>query len=254
MRIASAAFSVASGGTFWTTLKKTYLRMTVNGRRAERPRRLDERLLPDRDRVVADDAEVQRHVDDRDRDRRGEDPLPDLVGEQERDHDREQEEREHEQRVHDQHEERDRATRRSSRRAGRAGRRSRSRRSATRITTLSSVCVPQTIRESTSVDWTFVPISGRTTVRASCGNRCPFARNGVEVVRRDHRAKSATRTNASVIPAPIQSIARAMPARLRDRAERPPGAGEPTRPGRGRARRLAPVSPVSTGSSGRCTR
>ena len=31
MRIASAAFSVASGGTFWMTLKKTYLRMIVNG-------------------------------------------------------------------------------------------------------------------------------------------------------------------------------------------------------------------------------
>ena len=31
MRIASAAFNVASGGTFWTTLKNTYLRMIVNG-------------------------------------------------------------------------------------------------------------------------------------------------------------------------------------------------------------------------------
>ena len=29
--MASAAFSVARGGTFCTTLKKTYLRMIVNG-------------------------------------------------------------------------------------------------------------------------------------------------------------------------------------------------------------------------------
>ena len=30
-RIASAAFNVAIGGTFWTTLWKTYLRMIVRG-------------------------------------------------------------------------------------------------------------------------------------------------------------------------------------------------------------------------------
>jgi hypothetical protein len=29
--MASAALRVASGGTFWTTLKKTYFRMIVNG-------------------------------------------------------------------------------------------------------------------------------------------------------------------------------------------------------------------------------
>ena len=56
------------------------------------------------DHVVADHTEVQRDVDDRDRDRGREDSLPDAVREQERDHDREQQERKDEQRVHDQDE------------------------------------------------------------------------------------------------------------------------------------------------------
>ena len=44
----------------------------------ERARRLDVGLLADADHVVADDAEVLRYVDDRDRDRRGEIPWPSL--------------------------------------------------------------------------------------------------------------------------------------------------------------------------------
>ena len=70
--------------------------------RPECARRLDEGLLPDADRVVSDHAEVERDVDDRDRDRCREDPLTDSVREQEGDDDREQQEREDEQRVHDQ--------------------------------------------------------------------------------------------------------------------------------------------------------
>ena len=77
--------------------------MIVRRGAPERARRLDVGLLADADHVVADHAEVLGHVDDRDRDRRGDDPLAELVGEQEGDHDRQQQVGEGEQGVVDQH-------------------------------------------------------------------------------------------------------------------------------------------------------
>jgi hypothetical protein len=71
--------------------------------RAERPGRLDVRLLAHADHVVTHDAEVLRDVDDRDRNRRGEHALAELVREQEGDDDREQQIGEGEKRIHDQH-------------------------------------------------------------------------------------------------------------------------------------------------------
>ena len=54
--------------------------------------------------MVPNDAEVERHVGSRDRDRGREHTLADAVREQEGDHDRDQEVRKREQGVHDQHE------------------------------------------------------------------------------------------------------------------------------------------------------
>src|SRR6187551_590200 len=67
------------------------------------------------------------------------------------------------------------------------------------------------MRERTSVDWTFVPIQWSDDGAASCGKRLPSARKVSKSYGAITGASSATSTNASVIPAPIHNIARAMP-------------------------------------------
>ena len=88
-------------------------------------------------------------------------------------------------------------------------------------TTLSSVCVPQMIRERTSVDWTFVPIRWSLDGASSCAKRWPFARNVSKSYGARTGANTAMRMNASVIAAPTHSIHRACPRASNDGRERP---------------------------------
>ncbi len=156
---------------------------------SERARGLHVGLLAHADHVVSDHPEVLRDVDDRDRDRRGEDALADRAREQERDHDRQQQVREGEQRVHDDHEHAVDLAADVARRTGRAGRRRASERMTARTTTSIAVREPQMIRERTSVDCTVVPNRCVESGCACLGKRPAASWHLIEAVRREHRGE-----------------------------------------------------------------
>ena len=189
-------------------------------RRPERARRLDVGLLADADHVVADDAEVLRHVDGGDRDRRGDDPLAELVGEQEGDHDREQDVGEGEERVHDQDEHAVERGRRRSRRRGRAGRRSTSEKTTARTTTSIAVRAPQIDPREHVVAADGGPEQvgavGRRLLREAAGG---VGRPGRSRRARCSGAKIASRTKKATIPTPLQKIQRETPGRVADRRQ-----------------------------------
>ena len=198
--------------------------------------------------MVADDAKVERHVHDRYRDSCREDPLPDLVREQERDDDREQEEREHEERVHDQHED---AVELAAEVPGKEPERDADRdREKSEMNDLElGLRAPDDPREDV----------GRLDVRAHemVGGRGLELRETltvrperVEVVRREDGSEKRDQDECDRDPAPIQSIARAIP-----RASAiGPNALHAHESLAHAGRSTCAGTVISTGSSGRCTR
>ena len=116
---------------------------------------------------------------------------------------------------------------------------------------MSSVRVPQMTRERTSVDWTVVPIRWSRDGASSCAKRVPFDRNWSKSYGDTTGAKTASRMNAEVIAMPAHSMTRAVP---RASPIGPSARRAPAATATGSAAGGVSATPISSGSSGRCTR